>query len=101
MYRGANKDRQWNVEPMWMINLGADYSVFKGKGNVTFRVNDIFQGMKFAFDSTNPFTQNGRFQWESRTTYLGFNYRFGGGKNKAKQRRRRDNNEKSGGGGLF
>lgn len=101
MYRGANKDIQWNVEPMWMINLGADYSVFKGKGNVTFRVNDIFQGMKFAFDSTNPFTQNGRFQWESRTTYLGFNYRFGGGKNKAKQRRRRDNNEKSGGGGLF
>ena len=101
MYRGSNRDIQWNVEPMWMINAGANYSVLKGKGNITFRVNDIFQGMKFAFDSTNPFTQNGRFQWESRNTYIGFNYRFGGGKNKAKRRRRRDNNEKNGGGGFF
>ena len=101
MYRGSSRDIQWNVEPMWMINLGANYSVLKGKGNITFRVNDIFQGMKFGFNSTNPFVQNGQFNWESRTTYLGFNYRFGGGKNKAKQRRNRDNNEKQGGGGFF
>ena len=101
MYRGASRDIQWNVEPMWMVNLGANYSVLKGKGNISFRVNDIFQGMKFAFNSTNPFVQNGQFNWESRTTYLGFNYRFGGGKNKAKRRRNRDNNEKQGGGGFF
>ena len=73
----------------------------KGKGTVNFRVNDIFRGMKFQFDSTNPFVQNGRFQWESRTSYLGFNYRFGSGKNKAKSRRNRDNNEKDGGGGFI
>lgn len=100
MYRGASQDIQWNVKPMWMINLGANYSVFKGKGNITFRVNDIFRGMKFAFDSTNPYVQNGRFQWESRNTYLGFNYRFGNGKNKAKSRRQRDNNIKQGGAGF-
>ena len=57
--------------------------------------------MRFKFDSTTPFVQNGRFKWESRTAYIGFNYRFGGGKNKAKQRRRRDNNEKQGGGGFI
>ncbi|CAL2090546.1 TonB-dependent receptor domain-containing protein [Tenacibaculum sp. 190524A02b] len=101
MYRGANKDIQWEVDPMAMVNLGANYSVFKGKGNITFRVNDIFNTMKFQFNSTNPFTQNGRFKWESRTTYIGFNYRFGGGKNKAKSRRRRDSNEKQGGGGFM
>ena len=100
MYRGASRDIQWNVDPMWMINLGANYSVFKGKGNITLRVNDIFQGMKFAFNSTNPYVQNGRFQWESRNTYLGFNYRFGNGKNKAKRRRQRDNNEKQGSAGF-
>ncbi|WP_075342873.1 TonB-dependent receptor domain-containing protein [Tenacibaculum agarivorans] len=101
MYNGRQKDIQWEVAPMKMVNIGANYSVFKGKGNLTFRVNDIFNTMQFKFDSDNPFVQNGRFKWESRTAYLGFNYRFGGGKNKAKSRRRRDNNEKQGGGGFF
>ena len=101
MYRGPQKDIQWDVENMWMINAGASWTVLKGKGTINFRVNDIFHGMKFAFNSTNPFVQNGRFQWESRTTFLGFNYRFGGGKNRAKARRNRDNREKDGGGGFF
>lgn len=101
MYSGPRKDIQWNVKSMKMVNLGANLSVFKRKGNLTFRVNDIFNTMRFKFDSTTPFTQNGRFKWESRTAYIGFNYRFGGGKNRAKQRRRRDNNEKQGGGGFI
>ncbi|QNM87005.1 TonB-dependent receptor [Polaribacter pectinis] len=101
MYRGPSKDIQWETENMWMVNTGASLSVLKGKGTINFRVNDIFQGMKFAFNSENPYTQNGQFNWESRTAYLGFNYRFGGGKNKAKRRRNRDDNEKDGGGGFF
>ena len=101
MYRGAQEDIQWKTDPMSMVNLGANYTVLKGKGNLTFRVNDIFNTMRFQFNSSNPFTQNGRFKWESRTAYIGFNYRFGGGKNKAKSRRRRDSNEKQGGGGFF
>ncbi|TVZ57179.1 outer membrane receptor protein involved in Fe transport [Lutibacter sp. Hel_I_33_5] len=101
MYRGANKDIQWETQPMKMINLGASYSVFKRKGTISFRVNDIFNSMRFAFNSNSPFVQNGQFKWESRTAFLGFNYRFGGGKNKAKRRRNRDNNEKQGGGGFF
>lgn len=101
MYRGPRKDIQWDVDPMKMINIGANYSVLKGKGNITFRVNDIFNDMRFKFKSSRPYTQNGRFKWESRTTFLGFNYRFGGGKNKAKRRRNRDNNEKQGSGGFM
>ncbi len=101
MYRGAQRDIQWDVDPMWMVNLGASWTVLKGKGTINFRVNDIFRGMNFTFNAANPFVQNGRFQWESHTTFLGFNYRFGGGKNKAKSRRRRDNREKQGGGGFF
>lgn len=101
MYRGPRKDIQWDVEPMRMVNLGANLSVFKRKGNLTFRVNDIFNTMRFKFNSTTPFVQNGRFKWESRTAYIGFNYRFGGGKNRAKSRRQRDNNEKQGGGGFI
>jgi hypothetical protein len=33
--------------------------------------------------------------------YLGFNYRFGGGKNAALQRKQRDKNETQGGGGMM
>ena len=101
MYRGPQDGIQFNRKAMWMINTGANLRVLKGKGNLTFRVNDIFKGMKFAFDATSPFAQNGQFNWESRTAYIGFNYRFGGGKNRAKQRRQRDNNEKQGGGGFI
>lgn len=101
MYRGGGKDLQFEVDPMWMINTGASYRVLKGKGTITFRVNDIFEGMKFKFDSEVPYKQNGEFHWESRTAYLGFSYRFGSGKNKAKQRKRRDNRETQGGGGFM
>lgn len=101
MYRGGGKDLQFEVDPMWMINTGASYSVLKGKGTLSFRVNDIFEGMKFKFDSKVPYNQTGEFHWESRTAYLGFSYRFGSGKNKAKQRKRRDNRETQGGGGFM
>ncbi|QTD37130.1 TonB-dependent receptor [Polaribacter batillariae] len=97
MYRGPQEDIQWKTENMWMLNTGASLRVLDGKGSINFRVNDIFRGMKFAFNSENPFVQNGRFNWESQTAYIGFNYRFGSGKNKAKQRRQRDDNIKEGG----
>ncbi|MDP2541485.1 TonB-dependent receptor [Tenacibaculum discolor] len=101
MYRGPREDIQWNVDPMKMVNIGANYSILKGKGNINLRVNDIFNDMRFKFNSERPFVQNGRFKWESRTAYIGFNYRFGGGKNKARSRKQRDNNEKQGGGGFL
>lgn len=100
MYRGPQEDIQWATKKMWMLNTGASLKVFDGKGSINFRVNDIFKGMKFAFNSNRPFIQNGQFNWESQTAYLGFNYRFGSGKNKAKERRKRDDNTKSGGGGF-
>ncbi|MDD7914601.1 outer membrane beta-barrel family protein [Polaribacter ponticola] len=100
MYRGPQEDIQWKTKNMWMVNTGASLKVLNGKGSINFRVNDIFQGMKFAFNSSSPFVQNGQFNWESRTAYLGFNYRFGNGKNRAKQRRQRDDNTKQSGGGF-
>lgn len=101
MYRGGGKDLQFEVDPMWMINTGASYRILKGKGTLTFRVNDIFEGMKFKFDSEVPYSQTGEFHWESRTVYLGFSYRFGSGKNKAKRRKQRDTHETQGGGGFM
>ncbi len=101
LYRGGGESIQFKVDPMWMINTGASLNVLKGKGTVSFRVNDIFQGMKFKFESENPYPFKGQFNWESRTAYVGFMYRFGGGKNKAKRRKSRDSNETQGSGGFI
>ncbi len=54
--------------------------------------------MKFKFEAENPYPFAGQFNWESRTAYIGFVYRFGSGKNKAKRRKNRDANETQGSG---
>jgi hypothetical protein len=101
MYRGGGESIQFKTDPMWMINTGASLNVLDGKGTISFRVNDIFEGMKFKFESKNPYPQSGQFNWESRTAYVGFMYKFGGGKNSAKSRKTRDNNETQGSGGFM
>ena len=100
MYRVPQKEIQWKIENMWIRNTRHSFKILDRTGSLNFRVNDIFKGIKFAFKSSSPFVQDGRFNWESRTAYLGFNYSFGSGKNKAKQRRCRDNNTKEGNAGF-
>jgi len=100
MYRGEDLGLQFLRKPMWKIDLGSSLTVLKGSGTITARVNDVFDTMNFAFDATRPKTQTGEFHWESQTAYIGFNYRFGSGKNKAIQRKERDKNETQGSGGF-
>jgi hypothetical protein len=100
MYRGGGKSIQFDVDPMWMINTGTSQNILKRKGTITFRINDIFRGMRFGFDSENPYPQDGEFNWESRTAYFGFMYRFGSGKNKKRSRKNRKDNETQGSGFL-
>lgn len=98
MYRGAEQGLQFMRNPMYRMDLGSSYNVLKGKGTLSARVSDIFNKMKFSFDGDLPYSQQGSFNWESRTIYIGFNYRFGGGNNSALQRKQRDKNETQGGG---
>ncbi|WP_428225536.1 TonB-dependent receptor domain-containing protein [Flavobacterium sp.] len=102
MYRGKDISLQGERMPMYRTDLGANYTILKGKGTVTLRYNDIFNNMHFSFDAKVPYHQTGSFYWESRTFYAGLNYNFGGGKNRALQRKQRDANEsQNSGGGLF
>jgi len=100
-YSGPDLGLQFKRNQMWKIDAGASYTVLKGKGTLSARVSDIFDSMSFNFEGTKPYRQKGEFNWESQSIYLGFNYRFGGGKNKALQRKQRDDNEKKGGGGMM
>jgi outer membrane receptor protein involved in Fe transport len=101
MYRGRDLSLQFERSAMYKADLGATYNILKGKGTITARVNDIFDTMHFSFDGSNPYRQNGSFYWESQSVYVGFNFMFGGGKNKAMQRKQRDDNETQGGGGMM
>ena len=57
----------------------------KGSEATSERFSAIFKTIRFAFDGERLYKTNEEFNWESRTVYLGFNYRFGSGKNKAPQ----------------
>ena len=100
-YRGKNRNIQFEVDPMYFVNLGARYSFDEGKGTISVNYNDIFNTMRFAFDGDRPYDQVGGFNWESNNVYVGLSYRFGSGKNRAKQRKRRDDNTKQAGGGIL
>ncbi|PCE63542.1 outer membrane beta-barrel family protein [Sediminicola luteus] len=100
-YRGANKNVQFDADPMFFINTGARYSFAEGKGTLSLNFNDILNTMHFGFEGDTPYSQKGRFDWESRTVYLGASYRFGSGKYRAKSRKRRDDNTKQGSGGII
>jgi len=102
LYRGQNRNVQFDVNPMSMVNLGMRYNFLEDdRATFSLNFNDIFDTMFFDFESDRPFTQNGDFNWESRTIFAGLSYRFGGGKYRAKSRKRRDNDEKSGSGGFI
>ena len=101
MYRGQEQGLQFLRKSMYKTDLGASYNILKGQGTISARASDIFNTMNFSFDGTLPYNQEGAFYWESRSVYLGFNYRFGGGKNAALQRKQRDKNETQGGGGMM
>ncbi|MCF8322124.1 MAG: TonB-dependent receptor [Flavobacterium sp.] len=99
MYRGRDLRLQFIREPMWRVDMGASQSIMKGNGTLTFRFSDVFNSFNFAFAGDKPIQRAGQFNWESQTAYIGFNYRFGSGKNKAIQRKERDANEVQGSGG--
>lgn len=100
-YRGKNKTLQFDIDPMYFINLGMRYSFLEGKASFNLSFNDILNSMKFAGEGTRPFVQVINFDWESHTVQASINYQFGGGKYRAKSRKRRDRDVKEGSGGVF
>ncbi|WP_029034952.1 outer membrane beta-barrel family protein [Salinimicrobium terrae] len=100
MYRSSTELLQIRPEEFYFMNAGARYSFLKDKATISLNFNDIFNTQEFTFTSDLPYEQRGHFESDSQTVYLGFSYRFGGGKNKALSRKQRDDNTESGG-GLF
>ncbi|MDW8849187.1 TonB-dependent receptor [Flavobacterium sp. MMLR14_040] len=100
-YRGAVDGLQNNSHEMYKMDIGSRYTLLDNKMNISLRFNDVFNTMKYAFDTMYPYPQTGQFSWESQTVYLGLTYNFGGAKIKNLQRKQREDNTSKGGGGMF
>ncbi|MGK0385937.1 MAG: iron complex outermembrane receptor protein [Patiriisocius sp.] len=98
MYRGANQNIQFDIDPMFTANIGARYNFWEGKATFSLNYNDVFNTMKFQGDGVRPFNQNVEFNWESNTINAALSIRLGSNKYRAKARKRRDKDEKEGGG---
>ena len=97
-YRSEAKNLQMDMDPMYFMNLGGRYSFLEGKATLSLNFNDVFDTQEFSFTNGRPLPQEGRFKGETQNVYVGFSYRFGGGKNRALKRKQRDDNEADGGG---
>ncbi len=100
-YRGAVDGLQNNNHEMYKMDIGSRYTLLDSKMNISLRFNDVFNTMKYAFDTMYPYPQAGQFTWESQTVYLGLTYNFGGAKIKNLERKQREDNTNKGGGGMF
>ncbi|NRD20615.1 TonB-dependent receptor [Winogradskyella eckloniae] len=98
MYRSKNKNIQFEMNDMLMVNLGMRYNFMEGRANFSLSYNDIFDTMYAEFEGERPYAQIGQFNWESQQISMSLSYRFGGGKYTAKSRKQRDNDVKEGGG---
>lgn len=97
IYQGPVETIQFEIDDMYFVNIGARYSFWEDKASLSLNINDIFKTQYQQFSTILPSAQTGKLANDSRNVYLGFSYRFGGGKNRALQRKQRDDNTASGG----
>lgn len=98
LYRGPNTNLQYKRLSFHFINFGGRYTVFQGNGTISLNFNDIFKTQQLSFDADRPVLQEGVFDWDSRTIFIGYSHRFGTGNGQSLKRKKRDRNETSSGG---
>lgn len=97
-YRSKAQSLQFDMKPMYFMNLGARYTLLNDQATLSINFNDVFNTQEFKFINGRPLSQEGRFKGESQNVYLGFSYRFGDGKALRAQRKKRSDDELQGGG---
>lgn len=99
MYRGPDTGLNFEMDPMYFVNLGMRYSFLEdNRATFSLNFNNVFDTQEISIVSERPFRQTVNFQPEFKTIFAGLSYRFGGGKYRAKSRKQRDDDEKQGGG---
>ncbi len=87
-YRSAAVTAQGRRGEFFFTEFAAKQNVLKDKGSITLRVSDVFNTLRFNFDSFGPgFESVSRNKRETRVAFLGFTYRFGGAQQPERRRR--------------
>jgi len=100
MYMSDVKTLQFDIKDMYFVNIGGRYNFWQDKASLSLNVSDILNSQRNRIIAEIPQVQEGNFNWDSRTVFIGFSYRFGDSKARALQRKNRDSgtlNE----GGIF
>lgn len=101
LYNGPSDGLQGNSHQMHKMDIGTRYTLLNDKMNISVRFNDVFDTMKYSFDTQYPYPHAGLSTWESQTVYLGLTYNFGGAKINGMNRKQREENNIGSGGGVL
>lgn len=99
MYRGQFQDIQIFNRDRFRMDLSSRLDLFKGKGSLTLRFNDVFSTFYARFSQELPNYSQGFYKWESQSINISFNYRFGANKTKTVERKERGNTKGGNSGG--
>lgn len=97
-YRGAEKTTFQDRKSMYAVNFGANKTVLKGNGTITFNIQDIFNTRaRNIISYGDGFERETYMQWNPRQFSIGFTYRFKQGEKIDQPKKKKDINNNSGG----
>ena len=97
-YRGGEKTASNVTKPMYVLNFGANKTIWKGNGTVAFNIQDIFGTRGREVTSFgNDFERESLMRWNPRSFNLSLTYRFKQGEKVDQPKRKKDINSNSAG----
>ena len=98
-FRGGQKTASNEQKAMYAVSLGANRTIWKGNGTLSFNVQDIFntRARETAF-TTETYTNSSYMQMMPRTFTVSLSYRFKQGEKVDSQKRKKDINNNDNGG---
>lgn len=92
-YRGMGGGTQGKTRANYYFDMGARYSLLKGKADVSLRVSDVFNTNKFITDGYGNFISYTKSWRETPNIFLGFSYKINDYKRKVQQRQESDSED--------
>lgn len=90
-HRGMGAATQGKTQSNYYFDMGARYSILKGKGDISLRVSDVFNTSKYITDGFGAnYTSYSKSWRQSPNIFLGFTYRINDFKRK--QQKQQDTN---------
>ncbi|MCP2038002.1 TonB-dependent receptor [Chryseobacterium sp. HSC-36S06] len=97
-YRGGQKTASSESKPMYVLNFGANKTIWKGNGTLAFNIQDILgtRGREMTGFGNN-FEKESFMRWNPRTFNVSLTYRFKQGEKIDQPKRKKDINSNSSG----